>query len=58
MSGKTTKISKNAELKKLRENLNLLKMYFNEYDLLEHYLAWIKAKGSDGEIPTKLKLDE
>ena len=51
-------LTKRAELIKLRENLNLLKMYFSEYDILEHYLAWLKAKATNTETPKKLKLDE
>ena len=47
-----------GRVQKLDTNLNMLKMYFQEYDILEHYLAWIKAKGNETEIPKKLKIDE
>jgi len=58
MSSKTKKIGKNAELNKLRNNLNMLMMYFREYDILEHYLKWVEAKAKNTDIPEKLKLDE
>lgn len=58
MSSNTKKISNKVELNKLRNNLNMLMMYFREYDILEHYLKWVEAKATNSEIPEKLKLDE
>ena len=43
---------------KLDTNLNMLKLYFREYDILEHYLAWMKAMANETELPKKLKVDE
>lgn len=42
----------------LTNNLNLLKAYFREYDLLNHYLAWIKFKAGEGKKPENLKINE
>lgn len=47
-----------AKIDKLDMNLNMLKLYFRDYDILEHYIAWMKAKGNETELPKKLKLDE
>lgn len=46
------------QLKKYTHNLNMLKMYFREYGILEHYLAWYTAVANQKPIPPKLILPE
>ena len=58
MSSITSKISKNKEIKESRVKLQMLFMYFKEYDLMEHYLTYVRAKAEGKEIPKKLKVDE
>jgi hypothetical protein len=58
MSSITNKISKNKEIKESRIKLQMLMMYFKEYDIMEHYLNYVRAKAEGKEIPKKLKLDE
>ena len=36
-----------AENDKLNNNLNMLKLYFRDYRILEHYMAWIQFKAKD-----------
>ena len=43
-------------LKKYTHNLDMLKLYFREYGILEHYLAWYSAMANEKPIPPKLIL--
>ena len=58
MSSKTKTISKNKEIKESRVKLQMLFMYFKEYDLMEHYLTYVRAKSEGKEIPNKLTVIE
>jgi len=44
------------KLTKYTHNLDMLKLYFREYGILEHYLAWYAAMANEKPIPAKLTL--
>lgn len=58
MSVHSKKISLKKEVKESRIKLQMLMMYFKEYDIMEHYLNYVRAKAEGKEIPKKLKIDE
>ena len=58
MSSKTAKISVKKEAKESRVKLQMLSMYFKQYDLMEHYLTYVNALAEGKELPKNLKIDE
>ena len=58
MSSSTKKISLKTEVLESRIKLKMLMMYFKEYDIMEHYLNYVRALAEKKELPKKLKIDE
>ena len=65
MSGRTKKISKNAQMEFLQDKLDefaeamyWVNQYFQEYDLDRHWKAWVKAKAEGTELPKVLIIQQ
>jgi hypothetical protein len=42
----------------LQGKLNMLMLYFREYDILDHYVEWLRFKAGEGTKPENLMLDK
>lgn len=58
MSSRQRKIGIKQQLREALIQLKGVELYFKEYDLKNHFRAWINAKNRGNELPEKLKLDE
>ena len=58
MSSRLKKISLKNEVRKARIDAQMIALYFDEYDLTHHFIAYVKALAKGEEKPKKLKIDE
>jgi hypothetical protein len=42
----------------LQEKMNMLVLYFREYDILDHYVEWMRHKATGSPKPKNLKIDK
>ena len=54
----TGKIGWKATANELQEKMNMLMLYFREYDILDHYVEWMRHKATGSERPKNFKIDK
>lgn len=58
MTDKKKKLTWKETAIELQEKMNMLMLYFREYDILDHYVEWLRSKATGTEPPKRLKVEK